>query len=367
MGLFLYFFCNLFTFLHLISKKNKTTMKTLILPFLLLLTLFISCSQNSDEIETLQKNAASYDVYVAGMENYKACYWKNNVKTSLVSPDSTSASKIIVENNDVHVFGKTKTTFNGTYYYWENNVRKDLKQYLGISTNVEYQIFDMAIDNGDDYFVGYYDTTSPIANQRYAVCVWKNGVKTVLNTYDSIIYTSSQLSIFNHQLYISSMINDGNTIKSGYFINNTFHEVPNITWLGNFTETSTGINFLYARDQNYYYRQLATNTETPVGIASNQNLFEGKITGESNSNDLYVMGATLENFYYKNNIQTIVPIEPTYSVIKDMFVLDNNMYVIKQNPLLTGSKVYINNVESQSISNSATNLNAFNSIFVVAN
>ncbi|WP_267406435.1 MULTISPECIES: hypothetical protein [unclassified Chryseobacterium] len=340
-------------------------MKTLILPFLLLLTLFVSCTQNAEEIEDLQQNVASYDVYVAGMENYKACYWKNNVKTSLISPDSTYASKIIVKNNDVHVFGKTKTTFNGTYYYWENNTRKDLKQYLGIPSAVEYQIFDMAIDDNDDYFVGYYDTMSPIANQRYAFCVWKNGVKTVLNTYDSIIYSSSQINIFNHQPYISSMIHDAGTIKSGYFVNNTFHEVPNITWLGNFTETSNGIHFLYAKDQQYYYRQLSNNTETAVGSAGNMNIFDGKITSETNN--LYVTGTSLENLYYKNNVQTNVSIDPTYSKIKDLFVLDNNIYMIKEQLSLSGSKVYINNVESQNISNSVTYLNAFNSIFVVAN
>lgn len=93
-----------------------------------MLTFCISCFPDHEEI--LDKNTASYDVYVAGMENYKVCYWKNNIKTDLFSPDSTTANKIIVENNDVHVLGKTRTNFNGSYYYWKNNVRQNLEQYL---------------------------------------------------------------------------------------------------------------------------------------------------------------------------------------------------------------------------------------------
>ncbi|KQT21643.1 hypothetical protein ASG22_15935 [Chryseobacterium sp. Leaf405] len=340
-------------------------MKTLILPFLFLLTFVISCK--TDDMEALEKKTNSYDVYVAGMENYKACYWKNNVKTNLFSPDSTTANKIIVENNDVHVLGKNRNNFNGSYYHWKNNVREDLGQYLGIPSFAQYQILDMAIDNNDNYFIGYYDTSSPIANQRYAFCIWKNGVKTVLNTYGDIIYTTSKLNIFNHQPYISAIIYDGASFQSGYYVNSTFHSVPDISWVANFSENTNGINFLYIKNQNYYYRQLSTNTEVLVDSNVSPNLAYGKIVSEANSSDLYVIGSPyLNNYYYKNNIQTTVPLDPNYSTIQDMFVLDNNIYIIKQQPTSSfASKVYINNIETQSITNT-TNLfgNAFNSIYV---
>lgn len=350
------------------SYKKITTMKTLILPFLFLMTLLVSCTNDSLDSESLEKKVNSYDVYVAGMENYKACYWKNNVKTALFSPDSTTATKIIIENNSTHVLGNTRMNFNRTYYYWKNNVRQNLAQYLGIPSVVQYQILDMAIDNGDDYFVGYYDTSSPIANQRYALCIWKNGVRTILNRYDNIIYTSSKLNIFNHQPYVSAIVNDGG-INSGYYINTTFHPVPGISWVSNFSENTNGINFLYIKNQKYYYRQLSTNTEALVDNTQIPNLNEGKIISEANSNDLYVIGYTFtDNYYYKNNVQTTFPLDPTYTSIKDMFVLDNNMYVIKQQTVPYASKVYINNVETQSITNSSGQfVNAYNSIFAVEN
>lgn len=343
-------------------------MKTFILPFLFLLTFFVSCSTNNDT-ETLEKNVASYDVYVAGMENYKACYWKNNIKMNLVSPDSTTANKIVVENNDVHVLGKTRQNFNGSYYHWKNNIRQDLGQYLGIPSSAHYQILDMAIDNNDDYFIGYYDTSSPIANERYAFCIWKNGVRTILNRYDNIIYTKSKLSIFNHQPYISATINSGAGIQSGYYVNSTFHLVPGISWVGNFTENTNGIHFLYIKNGDYYYRQLSTNTEILVANSVNPNVDYGKIVSEKNSSDLYVIGESyLNNYYYKNNVQTVVPLDPNYSKIQDMFVLDNNIYMIKQQVTPFASKVYINNIETQSITNpGSTFVNAFNSIFVVGN
>ncbi|WP_345200196.1 hypothetical protein [Chryseobacterium ginsengisoli] len=345
-------------------------MKTLILPFLFLLMFAVSCSTN-DDMEAVKKNVLSYDVYVAGRDNFKACYWKNNVKTDLASTDSTTATKIIVENNDVHILGNNSSNANRTYYYWKNNVRQNLGQYLGIPIGQYYQILDIAIDNNDTYFLGYYDTVSPIAHERYALCIWKNGVKTVLNTSGSIIYTTSKLNIYNHQAYVSALIYDvtTNLIQSGYYINSTFHSVPGITWVGNFAETINGISFLYIKNQNYYSRQLSTNTETLVDSNVNSNLNFGKIVGETSSNDQYVIGSIfLNNYYYKNNVQTMFPLDSNYPMIQDIFVLNNNLYLIKQQTTSNASKVYINNVETQSINNT-TNIfgSGFNSIFVLAN
>lgn len=61
-------------------------MKIFILSFLLLVICFISCTQN-DGIETLEKTVNAVDVYVTGIENNKACYWKNNQQTNLSSGD----------------------------------------------------------------------------------------------------------------------------------------------------------------------------------------------------------------------------------------------------------------------------------------
>lgn len=342
-------------------------MKTLFLLFLILLTFCISCS--SDGTEALEKHVASYDVYIAGMENYKACYWKNNVKTNLISPDSTTATKIIVENNDVHVLGKTRANFNGSYYYWKNNVRQNLGQDLGIPAGHYYQILDMAVDGNDTYFIGYYDTLSPVADQKYAFCLWKNGIKTELNTSDNIIYDDSKISVFNHQSYISATIFNAGTTESGYYVNSIFHIIPGISRVCNFTETISGIQFLYTKNLQYYYMQLSTNTETLITNYIHPALTFGKISGEKNSADYYITAKMLmNNSYLKNNVQTTFPLDPDYEIIQDLFVLDGNVYIIKQKGIPFASKVYINNTETQSITNPANTLiNAFNSVFVAAN
>ncbi|WP_295221854.1 hypothetical protein [uncultured Chryseobacterium sp.] len=343
-------------------------MKTLILPFLFLLTIIFSCTPNDND-EILEKNVVSYDVYVAGMENYKACYWKNNIKINLFSPDSTTANKILIENNDVHVLGKTRANFNGSYYYWKNNVRLNLEQYLGIPAGHYYKILDMAVDGNDTYFIGYYDTLSPVAVQKYAFCLWKNGIKTELNTSDNIIYDDSKISVFNHQSYISATILNAGTIESGYYVNSVFHTVPGIIRVCNFAETLSGIQFLYTKNYNYYFMQLSTNTEILAANFSHPAFTFGKISGEKTSANYYIIGRMLmNNFYYKNNIETTFPLDPDYETIQDLFVLDGNVYVIKQKSTPFASKVYINNNETQSITNPAnTVINAFNSVFVVAN
>lgn len=343
-------------------------MKNLILPFILLLTLVFSCREN-DIDEGLEKKTGSYDVYVAGTNDNKASYWKNNVLNYLNGGNNLIAQKIIIENNNTYILGNNSSTAPQEYYFWKNNIKEDLRTYLGISTAYPYQITDMAIDNGDTYFIGYYDTFS--TTFRYEFCIWKNGVKTVLNTSNDNIYNRLKINIFNHETYVSAITNNisSSNFQSGYYVGTTFHSIPNISWVCNFSQNSTGINFLYIRDGKYYYRNLSTNIETLVSNNNYPNLGEGKIISETNSSDLYVAGYShLENNYFKNNIQTAFPIDPTYSRIKDMFVLDNNLYTIKHQPNPYSSKVYINNVETQNITNASTSTNnTFNSIYVVQN
>lgn len=344
-------------------------MKNLILPLLLLTALLVSCT-NDDRI--IENKAASYDVYVAGKESNKASYWKNNVLTYLTGGDNIRAEKILVENNTTYVLGKEPSVLPpGKYYFWKNNTKYDLSQYLGFSSSTftpEYFISDMAVDDGNDYFIGCYDTSSPIAGQRYAFCIWKNGVKTVLKTSDYYSFAwNSKLNIFNHQPYVSA--------GGGYYINTTFHSVPGMSYSCNFSENINGINFLYTKSMDYYYRQLSTNTDVFVGNNNlSPNLSQGKIISEKNSNDIYVIEGAymIDNYYFKNNVKVTVPIDPDYSAIIDMFVLDNNIYMIKQRPSYPSSspasKVYINNIESQSVTNSSNvTENEFNSIFVVKN
>lgn len=175
--------------------------------------------------------------------------------------------------------------------------------------------------------------------------------------------------VFNHQSYISAAIRNASTTESVYYVNSVFHTVPGIIRVCNFTEILSGIQFLYIKNYIYYSMQLSINTEIIAANFSHPIFTFGKIFGEKTSADYYITERMLmNNFYYKNNIETIFPLDPDYEIIQDLFVLDHNMYVIKQQTAPFASKVYINNIETQSITNPAnTFVNAFNSVFIVAN
>lgn len=355
-------------------------MRNLILPFLLILTLVFSCRSENDEV--LEKNT-SYDVYVAGRENNKACYWKNNIKTDLINGDNINTIDIKVENNNVYVTGVSQpiTTYNGIQYFWKNNVRTDVKQYLNISNSAQFNITAFTVNNGDIYFAGYVENPATTSNlDRFELCYWKNGVKTVL--YKSqYISTVEGLFVDGSDVYVSVIkIDNNHNIDKGYFKNNVFNTITAI-YLYNFAKNNNGIHFLYQNNNKYYSKNINTNAETLIGNYAHTIPIFGKIISHNATNDLYTIQSSTGGFYYKNNSQ-ITPTFSTLPYIQDMFILDNNIYMIKYNPNLNpnpsnpnttyNAKVFINGVESQNITsiNSMTGGNyagSFTSIFVVQN
>lgn len=356
-------------------------MRNLVLPFILILTLLFSCKSENDEV--LDKKVLSYDVYIAGRDLSKACYWKNNIKTDLINGDNINTIDIKVENNNVYVTGISVpvTTNNGIEYFWENNVRTTVKQYLNIPNNIQYNISRFTVSNGDIYFAGYVENPIPASTlEKFEHCFWKNGVKTVI--YKSQ-YASGAQSIFvdGSDVYISTAKVDNNqNVEYGYFKNTIFNIIP-ASYVYNFAKNSNGIHLLFQNNLKYYSKNINANTETLIGDYTHPVHVLGKIISHNVTNDLYTIQSSAGGFYFKNNLQ-IMPTFSTLPYIQDLFILDNNIYMIKYNGNLSpdpnnpnttyNGRVFINGIESQNITsiNSVLSGNfsgCFNSIFVVQN
>lgn len=356
------------------SYKKLITMKTLSLPFIILLIFCISCSTESEE--TLKKNVASYDVYVAGKESGIACYWKNNVKTNLTDGTGITPTKIIVENNDVYVFGISDVTpFN--FYFWKNNVKTNINQYIGMNLNnlnpAEYHhsIDDILIDQGNIYLFG--STRSPIISGAYTddLCYWKNGVKTVLFTanssFSSSYVTTRNFTIYNGDVYIPVNKRPDRFVDSpnevGYFKNSTYYTVSTYSEQKSFRHISQGSNGVYlsmydGSTNNTYYKNLTTNTNS----YTSQTL---KIMFILDGYDIYDF-SNGQN-YFKNDINTPSLYAPGFNGIEDLSALNQNVYQIRSksvNDKKDSYKVYINNAEVMHIN--AVN-GIFTSIFTVQN
>lgn len=349
-------------------------MKTLILPFLFLLTFVVSCK--TDDMETLEKTVNSVDVYVAGKENNIACYWKNNIKTNLTNGTGITPTKIIVENNDVYVFAISNVApFN--YYLWKNNVKIIINQYIGLNLNNTspsdyfHTINDFLIDQGNVYLFG--SVRSPIVSGVYTreLCYWKNGIKTVLFTENppflSTYVVTRNFTIYNGDIYVPVNKRLNNFVDApnevGYFKNSTYHTISPYSDQKSFRYISKGSNGVYLSmydnvTNNTYYKNLMTNTDS---------YFSQTVKGKFNldGNDIYDF-SNGQN-YFKNDINTSSIYASGFNNIEDLSALNQNVYQIRSKSISDSKdsyKVYINNTEVLQIS--AVN-GIFTSIFAVQN
>jgi len=348
-------------------------MRNLILSFFVILTLVFSCRAESDDV--LEQKNTSYDVYVSGRENSKACYWKNTIKTDLINGDNINTIDIKVENNDVYVTGSlmaTTTLNKEIHYFWKNNIRTDVKQYLNIPNNVQNNITCFSVINGDIYFAGYVENPNATSGvDKYELCYWKNGSKTIIYKSNYSPFAESIL-VDGSDVYVSAVRRDNNqNTEYGYFKNTAFYSL-NVGYIYNLVKNSNGIHLLYQIGLKYYSKNLNTNAETLIGDYTHPASTLGKIISHNANNDLYTIQSFLGTAYFKNNLQ-IIPNFSTLPFIQDMFILDNNMYMIKyenENNAYNG-KVFINSIESQSL-NSTPNGTPYysgtlNSIYVLEN
>lgn len=124
---------------------------------LLLMSFVFGCKKGSTN------PASNYDVYVSGVYQNAAVYWKNGTLVSLGALANASAGKIAVYGSDVYIAG----AYSGQdlYYhavYWKNGQLTDLGhgQATGIAVNGS-DVYVVGVTYGDDDFLA---------------ASWKNGV-----------------------------------------------------------------------------------------------------------------------------------------------------------------------------------------------
>ncbi|UUC45852.1 hypothetical protein [Flavobacterium cerinum] len=313
-----------------------------------------SCSEDlvSSSIAT---NSA--DVYVAGQRDNQACYWKNNQLNTLETGGNhgTTANKIIVSNNDIYVLGiGLGTTVETIPMFWKNGVLTNLKTSLSTNEEVVTSITDMEIIGNDVYFVGY--TKKPIITfDDYTLAYWKNGVKTVIRNYGSIVQNLPKIQVANNNVYVTASSTGSETLN-GYYTNSVFNEIPNATLNG--LATNGNQVFAYGVQNNAgYYKNINTNAETTLPAPING------VTKMYATNDLYVTNGT--NTIYKNGI-SFENSQPELGGIMDFKIQNSGTYKITQIAVGDGytSHLVVNGVEAMHINDSD---GTFLSIFVVQN
>ncbi|KFF03723.1 hypothetical protein [Chryseobacterium luteum] len=345
-------------------------MKKLILSFVLLIVTILSCSRTIvDPPDDKLTNAV--DVYVAGKENNQVCYWKNTVKTNLINGNNLEPISVYAENNDTYFLARSPfnpaNPQNYEYYFWKNNLKQEVKQYLNIPTSSYFSFQQFQVKNGDIYITGIIENLNPpTPMDKYEVCYWKNGLKNIVFKHN-VQSIEVNLSIINSDFYmISHKYNTATAnFEHGYYKNNTY---TSLTSQSNFF-VGNGI-FAESNNTLLFYSDGANNSNILKNLSNNSVTivpFEFRtFTLDKTNNTKYFVAPTK---YCKNNINTITDFsnDPNdFKFITDIKFLNNNCYIIRQRDNNQGfaQKVFINDVEAQSI---ADPNGRFVSIFVTEN
>lgn len=326
-------------------------MKKLISLFVILLT--ISCS-TVDDLNTSTQNPV--DVYIAGVKNYSATYWKNNQPYLLSGGDGGEATKICVSNNNVHVLGK-KTSDNWItgYLHWENGNLTNLNTAFNTPAQYVHSITDMEIVGNDVYFVGY--TKNPlISAEIYELVYWKNGVKTVLDNNINNPTFQAKIKVVNNVIYVIGYTSNCFNSCHGIYVNNAFQSV----YVGDLLKDIT-----VKENQVYVY---GTNTSTNTGFY--KNMATGVETNLTTIPSVYKLLFDNNNTYvadgvniFKNNTQ--IYSSSFFSFYIDFIALNNNVYILKrEGDFGTFDALYINDINVFQL---FVDQGKFNSLTVVQN
>ena len=326
-------------------------MKKLISLFVILLT--ISCS-TVDDLNTSTQNPV--DVYIAGVKNYSATYWKNNQPYLLSGGDGGEATKICVSNNNVHVLGKkTSDNWITEYLHWENGNLTNLNTAFNTPAQYVHSITDMEIVGNDVYLVGY--TKNPlISAEIYELVYWKNGVKTVLDNNINNPTFQAKIKVVNNVIYVIGYTSNCFNSCHGIYINNAFQSV----YVGDLLKDIT-----VKENQVYVY---GTNTSTNTGFY--KNMATGVETNLTTIPSVYKLLFDNNNTYvadgvniFKNNTQ--IYSSSFFSFYIDFIALNNNVYILKrEGDFGTFDALYVNDVNVFQI---FVDQGKFNALTVVQN
>lgn len=320
--------------------------------FFAILTLtIVSCS--NDEINSPNPQD-SIDVYVAGVKNFNATYWKNNQEYLLAGGDGAEADTIIVSNNNVHVLGKKQfDNWTTEYLYWKNGNITNLNQALSTPGQQVRTITGIDVIGDDVYIVGY--TKNPlITAEIYDLVYWKNGVKTVVATLNHF-NTRSKIKVLNNTVYITAM---NNNLESGLYVDDVFQIVSNDLVLRGITVKNNEV-FVYgtkylSSSTVAFIKNISTNVETTFSnIAGiHKMIFDNNNTYISDGSNVF-----------KNNL--VLSSSSFFSFYIDFEILDDKLYILKrEGDFGTFDTLYIEDVNALQIFVSE---GKFNTITVVQN
>ncbi|WP_294296802.1 hypothetical protein [uncultured Chryseobacterium sp.] len=346
-------------------------MKNLFLLLILTIMVLVSCRETGTD-ETINKNTpVSYDLYVAGNdENNTASYWKNTAKTVLSSGAGCTATKVTVDNTDVYVEGIKidPSTYTFKYYYWKNNIRYDIEQQLGLQSSDDFKMKDMAFKNGDVYIVGNIkNPASTSTNDAYQLCYWKNGNKTVLHTHNAgTLNAESDIEIINNDIYITATknYNSGN-YDAGYYKNGTYYLLSNTKNFSKFLYDTSGVYLIAKHRQTGALEQYNLTTNIYTAFPSYINPADFRTAEWDNGNKYYI----LPQYYYKNDTQyNLVSTGSQFMFCDDFKVLNDNVYkILHKDNSGVDYKVYINDVEVLTTTNTGNQNGRFRSLTVIPN
>lgn len=354
----------------MIVTKKLSIMKKIILSFVLLILTISSCSRTIVDPPD-DKLTNPVDVYVAGKENNQVCYWKNIIKTNLTNGNNLEPISVYAENNDIYFLASSPynpaNPQNYDYYFWKNNVKQEIRQYLNIPASSYFSFQQFQVKNGDIYITGVIENLNPpTAMDKYEVCYWKNGVKNIVFKHN-VPSIEANLSIINSDYYMISHKYNTATAKfeHGYYKNNIY---TSLTSQNNFF-VGNGI-FSDSNDTLLFYSDGSNNSNILKNL-SNNNVTTVPFEFRTFKLDLinnakYFVASTK---YCKNSISNITDFsnDPNdFKFITDIKFSNNNSYMIRHRDNNQGlaQKVFVNDVETQSIAGSN---GKFVSIFIVEN
>ncbi|MDR2238774.1 MAG: hypothetical protein LBE92_21885 [Chryseobacterium sp.] len=349
-------------------------MKIQILTFLAVLLLCVSCHNEEDPIPI---ETASYDVYLGGVDTFKACYWKNGQQVFVQDGENIMGTEVIVDQNDVYLFGTNIKQINPepAWYFWKNGVKHNVAQYLNAGNDSHFTIGGgITVHNGDIYFSGTATNPSSTSPQdKYQYCYWKNGVKTVLETYgdNNPIMMGGGLKIINNEVYVVARKNLNYdpvpTWDLGFYKNGIFHTLANTNELIalNMVNDPSNASQAYLLTR----KTTGTNINAVKNITSGSDLQVPANIIQSGVSQLYFEGSDQyyvgKDFYYKNNTLISMNNADGFNTIGHFAAKDQNIYTTRLNSSSLSVKFYINDVEIQSLPDISKS--CFNSIFVVKN
>jgi len=301
------------------------------------------------------------NVYVAGVENNNAVYWKNGTLVNLINNPATYyrlswADGIAVSGDDVYVAGTVNGFFPGTNSlglvakYWKNGVPVNLtSEYFGSQTS------SITVSGNDIYLTGSAWEPYPLDSigvpcsrircQHYEEATyWKNGAPIYVTDGTITQAHATGIAVSGTDIYVcGDIIYDATTTLGGqaaYWKNGSWVK---LAYSGTDAVRVSGIavsgNDVYVSGTGYVNGGFSKALYWKNGVAIPLQGIGEQVSGTAtaiavNGSDVYVAG----NLFYlstpalplprvavkcwKNNNMTAVPIDSTkLPIVKSIFVV----------------------------------------------